>query len=94
MPAYVYILASGKNGTLYVGSTIDLLRRLYQHKHKLVPGFTSRYAVNHLVYFETFTLTQEAVAREKRLKTWRRKWKIALIEKDNPGWEDLYGRLL
>ncbi len=87
---YVYILASKINGTLYVGSTNNLIRRVYEHKNKLVPGFTSRYAVTRLVYFEEYNEIRFASQREVNLKHWLRKWKIALIEKYNPNWEDLY----
>ena len=86
---FVYILASKRNGTLYVGVTNDLARRLSEHKAKLVPGFTSKYDVDQLVYFEAFDSILEARAREHSLKCWRRAWKIALIEKLNPDWRDL-----
>ena len=86
---YVYILASSKNGTLYIGITNDLIRRLYEHKNNLVKGFTSKYKVHNLVYFEETDDIAEAIRREKQLKGWNRKWKIALIEKDNPNWDDL-----
>ena len=86
---FVYILASKRNGTLYVGVTNNLVRRLSEHKAKLVPGFTRKYAVDQLVYFEAFDSVLEARARERSLKSWRRAWKIALIEKLNPDWRDL-----
>jgi len=86
---YVYILASGKNGTLYIGITNDLMRRLYEHKNSLIKGFTNKYKVNNLVYFEETNDISEAIKREKQLKKWNRQWKIELIEKDNPNWEDL-----
>ncbi|NMC51505.1 GIY-YIG nuclease family protein [Candidatus Kuenenbacteria bacterium] len=86
---YVYILASGKNGTLYIGVTNDLMRRLYEHKNNLIKGFTSKYKVCHLVYFEETDNIAEAIRREKQIKGWNRKWKIELLEKDNPDWEDL-----
>lgn len=85
---FVYILTS-KTGTLYTGMTNDLGRRVYQHKHKLVEGFTAKYDVNRLVYFETFGDVQEAVAWEKQIKGWRRSKKIELIESMNPKWQDL-----
>ena len=91
---YVYILASKRNGTLYIGVTSDLIKRVYEHKNKLIPGFTSRYDVNILVYFETFGDIEIAIRREKQLKKWNRKWKLALIEKENPKWDDLYEGLL
>jgi putative endonuclease len=90
---FVYILASKPNGTLYVGVTNNLPRRLLEHKAKLVPGFTRKYEVDQLVYFEAFDSLLEARAREHSLKRWRRAWKIALIEKLNPDWRDLAGEL-
>jgi putative endonuclease len=90
---FVYILASKKNGTLYVGVTNDLARRMTEHKAKLVPGFTRQYGVDRLVYFETFESILEARARENVLKRWRRAWKITLIEKLNPEWNDLSDQL-
>lgn len=86
----VYILASRRNGTLYVGVTSDLVRRIWQHKSDAVPGFTSRYAVHRLVWYETAESMEVAIAREKELKNWRRRRKLALIESANPGWRDLY----
>jgi putative endonuclease len=85
---YVYILASRRNGTLYVGATNDLARRLAEHKSKLVPGFTRRYGVDMLVYFEEYASILEARAREHAIKRWRRAWKITLIEKNNSDWRD------
>jgi putative endonuclease len=87
------MLASKRNGTLYVGVTNDLARRITEHKAKLVPGFTREYDVNRLVYFELFDTVLEARAREHSLKRWRRAWKIALIEKLNADWCDLSGEL-
>jgi putative endonuclease len=89
----VYILASKRNGTLYVGVTNNLVRRLSEHKAKLVPGFTRKYELDQLVYFEAFDSILEARAREHSLKRWRRAWKIALIEKLNPDWRDLKNEL-
>jgi len=86
---YVYILASKRNGTLYIGVTNDLFRRVEEHKKKLVKGFTSKYNVNKLVYYEEFDYIEDAIYREKQLKKWRRKWKLDLIEKENPTWHDL-----
>jgi putative endonuclease len=86
---FVYILASKRNGTLYVGVTNNLARRLAEHKAKFVPGFTRKYRVDQLVYFEAFDSILEARAREHSLKRWRRNWKVALIEKCNPDWRDL-----
>jgi putative endonuclease len=86
---YVYILANRKHGALYVGITSDILRRVHEHKLKLVPGFTAKYGVDKLVYFEMFDDPASAIAREKQLKKWRRDWKLQLIESKNPGWVDL-----
>lgn len=91
---YVYILASKKHGTLYTGMTNDLVRRIYEHKHNILPGFTKRYNVHLLVYFEPFEDSYNAIAREKRLKKWNRAWKIRLIEEHNPEWKDLYNNLI
>ncbi|MBD3224041.1 MAG: GIY-YIG nuclease family protein [Caldithrix sp.] len=90
----VYILASRKNGTLYIGMTDDLVRRVYEHKNNLIEGFTKRYNVHNLVYYETYFDSYNAIVREKRLKKWKRAWKIALIETDNPEWDDLYNELV
>ena len=87
---FVYILASNINGTLYIGVTSDLQKRIYEHKNDLVPGFTKRYKIHDLVYFEVTNDIREALLREKRLKKWKREWKIKLIEKNNPSWKDLY----
>ncbi|MGA9796863.1 MAG: GIY-YIG nuclease family protein [Rhizomicrobium sp.] len=87
---WVYILASGRNGTLYVGVTNDLIFRVWQHRTDVFPGFTTRYSVKHLVYFETFDDITAAIHRETRLKKWNRKWKLDLIETSNPDWKDLY----
>ena len=87
---YVYILASKRNGTLYTGVTNNLFKRTWQHKNDLVDGFTKKYKVHHLVYFESYNDINEAIKREKCIKKWERKWKIELIEKMNPDWEDLY----
>src|SRR4051794_37813814 len=88
---FVYILASRRNGTLYIGVTSNLSRRISEHKAGLVPGFTRQYEVNRLVYFEQFESVREARAREYAMKRWRRPWKIELIEKLNPDWRDLSG---
>jgi putative endonuclease len=90
---FVYILASRRNGTLYVGVTNDLVRRIGEHKSKLVPGFTRKYRVDKLVYFEEFASILEARARERELKRWDRAWKLALIEAMNPQWRDLTDEL-
>ncbi|MDD7887631.1 GIY-YIG nuclease family protein [Flavivirga sp. 57AJ16] len=86
---YMYILANKKNGTLYIGMTNDLERRIFEHKRKLVEGFTKKYGLNRLVYFEQFQYVNDAIKREKQLKNWHRQWKIDLIEKDNKNWNDL-----
>ncbi len=88
-PFFVYFLASKRNGTLYIGVTNNLARRLSEHKSKLVPGFTRKHGVDLLVYFEAFDSILQARAREHSLKRWRRAWKITLIEKLNPNWWDL-----
>ena len=90
MAYHVYMLASGRHGTLYVGVTNDLARRIHEHKEKLIKGFTSQYGVTCLVWYETYERIDEAIAREKALKKWHRNWKIRLIEEMNPEWEDLY----
>jgi len=87
---YVYILASRKHGTLYIGVTNDLVRRIHEHKTDAVPGFTSRYGVHLLVWFERYDDVLRPIAREKELKKWHREWKINLIERSNPEWVDLY----
>ncbi len=91
---YIYILASERNGTLYIGVTNDLIRRVYEHKNNMIEGFTNKYSVHRLVYFEETADIGSAIQREKRLKKWNRKWKLELIEKANPNWEDLYDGLL
>jgi putative endonuclease len=87
---YVYILASQKNGTLYIGITSNLISRIWQHKNKVVKGFTKKYNVDRLVYYEVYDDVQIAIQREKRLKEWPRNWKINLIEESNPEWLDMY----
>jgi putative endonuclease len=90
MAYYVYLLASRKHGTLYLGVTSDIVARVYQHRTKAVGGFTARYDVGKLVWFEIYDDAITAIAREKELKKWRRDWKIRLIEEQNPEWVDLY----
>jgi putative endonuclease len=87
---YVYILASGPNGTLYVGVTKDLMRRVFEHREGLADGFTKRYGVKSLAYYEAYDQVDLALQREKNLKHWSRAWKVALIERDNPQWADLW----
>ena len=89
----VYIIASRKNGILHIGVTNDLIRRVYEHKNDLVEGFTKRYRVHKLVYYEVTENSLSAITREKSLKKWNRAWKIRLIEKNNPGWRDPYDDL-
>ena len=91
---FVYILASKLNGTLYIGVTNDLIKRVWQHKNNLADGFTKKYGVHLLVYFEETSDAESAITREKQLKTWNRQWKINLIVKSNPYWKDLYPGLL
>ncbi|HEX2960077.1 MAG TPA: GIY-YIG nuclease family protein [Chitinispirillaceae bacterium] len=86
----VYILASGKNGTLYTGVTSDLVRRIWEHKNNVNSGFTQRYGVHTLVWFEIHPTMESAIKREKNIKEWKRKWKLDLIEKENKDWNDLY----
>ena len=86
----VYILANKRNGTLYVGVTSDLVKRVWEHKNNFVEGFTKRYGVHNLVWYELHGSMDSAIQREKRLKDWKRKWKVHLIERTNPNWEDLY----
>ena len=91
---FVYILASQRNGTLYVGVTNDLMRRTFEHKSDLIAGFTKKYGVHILVWYEAHDDINTAIAREKRLKRWNRAWKIKLIEQNNSGWNDLYDRMM
>ncbi len=90
---FVYILASKKNGTLYIGITNDLIKRVYEHKNNLADGFTKKYDVHNLVYYEIHNDASSAITREKQLKKWNRQWKIELIEKTNSDWKDLYNNL-
>lgn len=91
---YVYMLASRKNGTLYIGVTNDLLKRVYEHKNNLIEGFTNKYSVHNLVYYEQHNDIGKAITREKQIKKWKRQWKIELLELDNPEWKDLYTELM
>ncbi len=90
MSYYVYILASRKDGATYIGITNDLVRRIYEHRIKAVPGFSSRYNITRLVWFEIYDDPISAISREKELKRWKRTWKVQLIEAQNPEWNDLY----
>lgn len=94
MQWFVYILASKRNGTLYVGVTNNLARRIQEHKDEVIEGFSSKYHVHMLVYYETYDSPEEAIHREKNLKAWQRAWKLRLIEESNPDWKDLADELL
>jgi putative endonuclease len=86
----VYIMTNKRNGTLYIGVTSDLIKRVWEHKNNLVEGFTKRYGLHQLVWYELHETMESAIQREKRLKDWKRKWKLELIEGTNPNWQDLY----
>ena len=91
---YVYILTNKKNGVLYIGMTSSLIKRIQEHREKLVKGFTEKYNIHKLIYYEQTEDISSALAREKSLKKWNRNWKIQLIEKENPNWEDLYFNII
>ena len=93
MSFYVYILASKRNGTLYVGMTDDLVQRVWMHKEEVLPGFTKEYGVKMLVWYEVHDSRESAFARERQIKKWNRVWKLVLIEKENPEWGDLYDEI-
>jgi len=93
MSAYIYILANKKNGTIYTGVTNDIVKRVFEHRQGFVEGFSKKYDVKRLVYFDSFESIYDAITMEKRIKRWRREWKLALIEKLNPEWHDLYEQL-
>jgi len=90
----VHILSSKRNGTLYIGVTSDLVKRIWEHKNDMVEGFTKRYGVHTLVWYEMHETMESAITREKRLKAWKRAWKIELIEEKNPEWKDLYNTIV
>lgn len=94
MTYFVYMLASKPRGTLYVGVTNNLIRRVFEHKNKLIEGFTEQYDVNLLVWYESSESIESAIAYEKKLKRWRREWKIEMIEEQNPEWVDLYPQIV
>jgi putative endonuclease len=87
---YIYIITNKPFGTLYIGMTNNLIRRIYEHKEKLIDGFSKKYDLDKLVYYEAYNTAKEAIIREKRMKKWNRKWKINAILKNNPNWNDLY----
>ena len=91
---YVYILANKPNGTLYVGVTSDIVKRIWQHKNSMVAGFTRKYGIKILVYYEVHGNAETAITREKQIKKWRRTWKLQLIEERNPQWKDLYEEII
>ena len=90
----VYLLANKKNGTLYIGVTSDLVKRIWEHKNDLVDGFSKRYGIHNLVWYELHESMESAIQREKRVKGWKRTWKIELIQGSNPGWQDLYSTIV
>ena len=92
--AYIYIMANKRKGTFYVGVTSDLIRRTWQHKSRVTDGFTARYGIKSLVYYECFDDVTNAITREKNLKNWQRAWKVGLVTEFNPDWRDLYGDIL
>ncbi len=94
MHSYIYIMSNKTNGTIYIGVTSDIIKRVYEHKNKLVDGFTKQYNLHDLVYYEVYDDINEAIKREKQLKSWKRQWKIDLIQKDNVDWKDLYDSIL
>ncbi len=94
MQPAIYILASRRNGTLYIGVTSNLAQRVWQHRNQLTPGFTSQYAVHQLVYYELHEDMLHAIQREKQLKKWRRDWKVKLIQQHNPDWQDLWPTII
>ena len=91
---FIYILTNKRNGTLYIGITNDLKRRVYEHKNGLVEGFTKKYRLKNLIYYEILNTAESAIRREKQLKKWKRMWKLRVIEEKNPDWKDLYEELL
>ena len=94
MNSYIYIMSNKSNSTIYIGVTSDLIKRAYEHKNKLLDGFTKKYNTSKLVYYEVYCDINDAIKREKQLKTFKRKWKNELIEKDNKDWVDLYDKIL
>ena len=92
--SYVYILANQRNGTLYIGVTSDLIKRVYEHKCNFADGFTKKHNVHNLVYYEIHAEIEQAISREKQIKKWNRAWKLRLIEENNPEWKDLYDKII
>ena len=92
-PGYLYLMASGRNGTTYLGVTSDLLKRVWQHRNEVIDGFSKKYGCTRLVWYEAFDDIQQARQRELQMKKWKRAWKVELIERDNPQWLDLFDRL-
>ena len=92
--SYIYILTNKIQGTIYIGVTSDLIKRIHEHKNKVVPGFSKQYNLDKLVYYEIHDNIELAISREKQLKNWNRQWKIELIEENNPDWNDLYETIL
>lgn len=90
---YIYILTNKRNGTLYIGVTSNLIKRVYEHKNNIIEGFTKKYYIHKLIYYEITNDIESAIRREKQLKKWNRKWKLELIENNNPEWKDLYFEL-
>jgi len=93
MAFFVYILASERNGTLYIGMTDDLVKRIWQHRNNVIPGFTQRYGVKTLVWYERHESRESAFARERQMKKWNRAWKLEVIEESNPDWRDLWDQI-
>jgi len=90
---YIYMLSSKRNGTLYIGVTSNIVKRVYEHKHGMVEGFTKKYSIHNLVWYEIHESAESAINREKQIKKWKRAWKLKLIEKENPNWIDLYEKI-
>jgi putative endonuclease len=94
MSFYVYIIASRKNGTLYIGMTDNLVQRIWMHRNRILPGFTRQHGVQKLVWYEQHETREAAITRERQLKKWNRIWKLEIIERNNPGWRDLYDEIV
>ena len=94
MAGYVYIITNKKEGTLYIGVTSNLVKRVYEHKQKFIDGFSKKYNLTNLVYYEQFDSIENAIKREKQLKNWKREWKLNIINQFNPTWKDLYSSII